>query len=495
AILHSGLTAAQRHQEWRRVAAGEVAIVVGARSAVFAPFPAGKLGLLIVDEEHDGSYKQDQAPRYHARDVAIRRGQLEEATVVLGSATPSLESYHNARQGRYRLHELRQRPTGATLPRVEIVDFVKANRERPRDRRIHLLTPRLEQAMLQTVRAGGQAMLLLNRRGFANYICCPDHRCGWRMTCRHCDTTMVYHLHRKRSESEQSGGDVLRGNTQPGAEDRGSVRCHHCQAQQRLPRDCPVCGKRVTAFGFGTQRVEEELARLLPDLEASGGIARLDSDTMRRAEQYHEILDRFAAGDIRLLVGTQMIAKGLDFPNVRLVGVVNADTALNLPDFRAAERTFQLVSQVAGRSGRAEHTGLVVVQTLQPDAAPIVHAARHDYRGFAEAELAMRARVHLPPSTRLARVVVRHREHGRAQEGATVLAAGLRRLLPDHEGLRLHGPMPCPISRIADKHRQAVEILAPTATALQRFLTAARNAKLLHADAGMAIDVDPIALL
>ncbi len=495
AILHSGLTAAQRHQQWRRVALGEIGVVVGARSAVFAPFPEERLGLIVVDEEHDGSYKQDQAPRYHARDVAIRRGQLEAVTVVLGSATPSLESYHNALQRRFALHELRQRPSGAQMPSVEVVDFQKANRDRPRDSRVHLLTPRLERALVSTLEAGGQAMLLLNRRGFASYICCPDQRCGWILTCGHCDTTMVYHLHRKRTGGEQAQRDVLSGNARPGVEDRGSVRCHHCLAQQRLPRDCPSCGKRVTAFGFGTQRVEEEIGRLLPDLEREGAIARLDSDTMRRADQYHETLDRFADGGIRVLVGTQMIAKGLDFPNVRLVGVINADTALNLPDFRAAERTFQLVSQVAGRSGRAAHAGLVIVQTMQPEAAPIRFAAGHDYRGFAAAELEARRAVNLPPLTRLARVVVRQRDYARAQELAIALVAGLRRLGPEHEGVRLHGPMPCPISRIADMHRQAVEIFAPSATALQRFITAARNARLLHSDASMAVDVDPVALL
>ena len=489
AILHSGLTAAQRHQEWTRVAQGKVRVVVGARSAVFAPFPENRLGLIIVDEEHDGSYKQDQLPRYNARDVAIRRGQLEKATVILGSATPSLESYHNALAGKFQLHVLNERATGAKMPRVHIVDFIKANRERPKDGRIHLLTPVLAESLKRTLSDGGQAMLLLNRRGYASYICCPDHRCGWVLTCDYCDATMVYHRpprHIPGNRANSPDGEIPEG---------GLVRCHHCLAEKVLPIHCPQCGKKTVTFGFGTQRVEREIAELLPDMDAEGKILRLDSDTMKRAVDYHNALDRFANGEVRLLVGTQMIAKGLDFPNVRLVGIINADTALNLPDFRAAERTFQLVSQVAGRSGRAEHPGIVIVQTMQPDAEPIIFAVKHDYRGFAERELEFRRQSNLPPWTRMARIVIRHKDHLKCYEVAQHLATELSALGRSFPRIRQYGPMPCPISRIAGFHRQAIELIAPDARQMQQLLTAARNARLLKSDSRMAIDVDPVALL
>ncbi|MCK4872373.1 MAG: primosomal protein N' [Phycisphaerales bacterium] len=486
AILHSGLTAAQRHEQWARIAAGNVRVVVGARSAVFAPLPAGRLGLIVVDEEHDGSYKQDQLPRYHARDVAIRRAQIEGANVILGSATPSLESWHNAQNGRYQLHELTYRATGASLPSVDVVDYQAANRQRPRDGLIHQLTPMLEAALVETIQDEGQAILLLNRRGYANYICCANHQCGWLLTCDDCDTTMVYHRTLGRETVDRRSS----GSRRPGV-----VRCHHCLAEKRLPEQCPQCGRKTTTFGFGTQRVELELARLFPDFTVGQEILRIDSDTMRRAPDYHDALGRFGAGEARILVGTQMIAKGLDFPNVRLVGIVNADTAINLPDFRAAERTFQLVSQVAGRSGRAEHPGRVVVQTMQPSVPAIRFAAEHDYRGFAEYELQTRRRAELPPITRMARIVIRDADHVKCYDIASSLAAALRRFGSVSDAVKQRGPMPCPISRVAGQHRQAIELIAPKASDLQRLLTEARNHRLLKADAKTAVDVDPIALL
>jgi primosomal protein N' (replication factor Y) len=481
AVLHSGLTAAQRHEQWAQVAAGRIRVVVGARSAVFAPLPAGRLGLLVVDEEHDGSYKQDQLPRYHARDVAIRRAQLEGATVMLGSATPSLESWHNAGRGRFTYHSLPRRATGAALPEVRLVDFLEAMRERPRDNVVHQLTPILETALVRTIADGGQVIVLLNRRGYANYICCSDQRCGWILTCDDCDATMVYH-----KPAGPQGTDLP---------PQGSVRCHHCLSERKLPTLCPQCGRKVNTFGFGTQRVEAEIDRLFPDFELGREVLRLDSDTMRRAGDYFDALERFRLGEARILVGTQMIAKGLDFPNVRLVGVINADTALALPDFRAAERTYQLVSQVAGRCGRAEHPGLVIVQTMQPDAPVIRYAAAHDYERFASEELAMRAKVGLPPSTRMVRIVVRDRDHVKCYELAMQLAAKLRALREECPGVKVRGPMPCPISRIAGYHRHAIELMALQASELQRMMTAARNRKLLKADARTAVDVDPIAML
>lgn len=502
AILHSGLTAAQRHQQWALVAEGQANIVLGARSAIFAPVADDKLGLIIVDEEHDSSYKQDQAPRYHGRDVAIRRAQLAGCPVVLGSATPSLESWHNAiddsqagvddlsaaasagnsqsssahRRSKYVLHHLRQRAPGLRLPKVQIVDFRDQARQH-KDKRVHLLGPALEGAIGRALDAGGQALIFLNRRGYANYIACPISHCGWTMTCDHCDVTVVYHINRKLPLG-------------------GYVRCHHCLSEQKLPQACPQCGGKISIFGLGTQRIEEELARKFPQLIEDHTMLRMDSDTMTSARQYHSALRRFGEGEIRVLVGTQMIAKGLDFPGVRVVGVINADTSINLPDFRASERTFQLVSQVAGRCGRGADPGLTIVQTFNPTSPAIRLAADHNFEEFARQELAERSRSALPPMTRMARIVVRDEDHVQCIQAARGLALSLQEIAASlSQAIRLRGPAPCPIARIADKHRQQIEIFAPGAGLMQQFLARARNATLLKSDADMAIDVDPIALL
>ena len=319
-------------------------------------------------------------------------------------------------------------------------------------------------------------MLLLNRRGYANYIACPDHTCGWMMRCDHCDATVVYH----KDQHLPTGG---------------YVRCHHCDAEQLLVTQCPDSGHKVTVFGLGTQKVEEELIQKFPGVRA----ARMDSDTMRHASDYQKTLDRFRAGEIDVLLGTQMIAKGLDFPGVRLVGVISADTSLHLPDFRASERTFQLISQVAGRSGRSEQLGRVVVQTFSPNDPAITLAAAHDYETFAYREIALRAEVGLPPISRMARIVVRDKDHLVGYENAKKLAhhleAANRELKTE---VRLRGPMPCPIARIADFHRQQIELIATPPNAagkLQKLMTALRNSQLLISDARTAVDVDPVALL
>ncbi|MCA9290174.1 MAG: primosomal protein N' [Phycisphaerales bacterium] len=482
AILHSGLSAAQRHRQWAAVASGEAEIILGARSAVFAPVADGRIGLIIVDEEHDGSYKQDQVPRYHGRDVAIRRAQLEACPVLLGSATPAMESWHHATEtGRYRLHTMEQRVPGTALPRVMLVDFAEQMKQY-RDRRVHLIGPTLRGALIRTLDEGGQALLLLNRRGYANYIACADHGCGWLMTCDDCDTTMVYHVNRRLP-------------------DGGYVRCHHCGTENRLPKSCPMCGTRIVTFGLGTQRVEEELARIDTRLREGGSMMRVDSDTMHGARDYHAVLDRFAREELKVLVGTQMIAKGLDFPNVRLVGVINADTAINLPDFRAAERTFQLVSQVAGRCGRGSSGGLAIVQSFATQTPAIALAAAHDYRSFAASELEARARYRLPPHARMARILVRDADLPTCvsiAHGVRDRLDGLRSTLGLDAGpgaVRLRGPMPCPIARIAARHRQQVEVLAPGPGPLQRLLAAARAAGWLTPGESIAVDVDPMSLL
>jgi primosomal protein N' (replication factor Y) len=488
AVLHSGLSSAQRHQQWALAAeqSGHGAdIVLGARSAVFAPLPDHRLGLIIVDEEHDSSYKQDQSPRYHGRDVAIRRAQLAKCPIVLGSATPSLESWHNATRidrPTSTLHRLRQRAPGLRLPKVQVLDFRQQSRER-NDKHVHLLGPVLEGAIARTLEGNGQVLILLNRRGYASYLACPSARCGWIMTCDHCDVTVVYH----RDKGLPLGG---------------YVRCHHCLSEQKLPPACPQCGKRISIFGLGTQRIEEELMRKFPQLAEGQAMLRIDSDTMGGSRDFHDALSRFGSGEARLLLGTQMIAKGLDFPGVRLVGVINADTSINLPDFRASERTFQLVNQVAGRCGRGAEPGLTIVQTFNPTTPAIRFAAVHDFESFAKQELIEREQSGLPPWTRMTRIVVRDEDHVRCIATARELSKRLIAIADDIvSGLagslpvRLRGPAPCPIARIADKHRQQIEILAPTAAAMQRFLTLARGAGLIKSSEEMAVDVDPSALL
>lgn len=482
AVLHSGLTAAQRNAAWSRVAEGTCPVVVGARSAVFAPLT--NLGLIVVDEEHDSSYKQDRLPRYNARDVAIKRAQLNTCPVVLGSATPSLESWANAQSGRSTLHKLIRRATGGRLPAVHIVDLFQ---ERQRWARLHdarppaelLLGPTLEAELERTLEAGGQALLLLNRRGLAGYVGCP--KCAWALMCNHCAVRMVIH----RFESIPQGG---------------YVRCHHCSAEQILPKVCPDCQTKLRTFGAGTQRAEEVVLRStqnMPEscrLVAGETLVRVDADTMRTGRDYFETLARFAKGHIRILLGTQMIAKGLDVANVRLVGVLSADTALNLPDFRAGERTFQLVSQVAGRAGRAQHAGTVIVQTYEPETPAIALAAAHNYERFATDELAMRRAVGLPPARRLVRIICRDKDLNSARRAAESIARAAGDLV-ESKLIRLSGPMPCPIERIADHFRIAVEFTAKDSASLQRALHTLRSRGVLLSDAKTAVDVDPIALL
>ncbi len=486
AVLHSGLTASQRHAEWARASDGRARVVIGARSAVFAPLT--NVGLIVVDEEHATDYKQDQLPRYHGRDVAIKRAQIESCPVILGSATPSLESWSNATGSgaRFSLWRLMQRVgVGGAMPRLPTVRIVDLAQERRRlaagegGARLNMPTlgPKLTAALRSTLDAGGQAMLLLNRRGFASHLCCASSRCGWVMLCDDCDAAHVWH--RARADGAAAIG-------------RGFVRCHHCQAEKLLPTACPECGSRIIHLGEGTQRVEDDLTRLLPDL-GPDQIARADGDTMTSARAWFATLSKFQAGEIRVLLGTQMLAKGHDFPNVRLVGIINADTSLHLPDFRASERTFQLVAQVAGRAGRGEHAGLVVVQTMNPTAPAIVLASRHDYEGFAQGELALRRSANLPPACRMARIVVRDRDRSKAHAFAAVLADALAKVAGD--GMRVVGPMDCPVARIATYFRQAIEVTAPSAVTLARALHALRRQGLMRSDATTAIDVDPVVLM
>ena len=478
AVLHSGLTATQRHHQWADAAEGRARVVVGARSAVFAPL--SDLGVIVVDEEQDTSYKQDQLPRYHARAVAIKRAQLEGCPVVLGSATPALESWHNATRpnARFALWELDDRVGGGKLPRVEIADIAVERRMLARDlgsqaARDRAIGPRLEGATREALDRGGQVIYLLNRRGFAGYLCCTDSVCGWSVRCEHCDASMVLH----------QGKSLPRGSV---------VRCHHCQAEQLVPGTCGLCGKPLIRLSAGTQRLEDEIESLFA-LERGSDFLRIDSDTMASARDYFDALGRFARAEARLLVGTQMIAKGLDFPGVELVGVVNADSALALPDFRAAERTFQLVSQVAGRAGRGQRPGLVIVQTGDPGLGAIRHAAEHDYRAFADEEMRCRRDAHLPPFARMARVVCRDTDAQRAHDAATSIGESLRAAAPPR--VEIIGPAPCAIGRIAGQFRIEVQVSAPDAGTLRDTLNTLRSAGLLKSDAKTAVDVDPVSLL
>lgn len=510
AILHSGLTATERHRYWQQISVGLAKVVVGARSAIFAPVP--NLGMIVVDEEHESSYKQDQAPRYHARDVAIKRGQIEGVPVLLGSATPSLESYHRATEGTVDaetqrrqdaekeqeeadaavaslpasphprvpasfLLNLPRRVRGLEMPAVELVDMKVENRFR---RGIHLLSQRLEHLLRTTIESGRQAILLLNRRGYSNFVYCSS--CTNAIQCKYCDTTMTYH----RTPGVQAGATHAEG------VHTGQLHCHYCLAVNPLPDKCPHCGKKLSLFGLGTQRVEEEISRKFPDLK----FARVDSDTMRNARDYEALLGRFAKREIQVMLGTQMIAKGLDYPNVTLVGVISGDTALALPDFRAAERTFQLITQVAGRAGRGDSAGRVVLQTFMPDDPTIKAAIRQDFVGFAKTELVSRQQVGLPPFSRMVRIVLRDQDADKLHRYSEELSAQLEEAAAKEAGvIRMKGPMPCAISRIAGSFRNQIVMLAPTPAPLQRVLASVREKGHLARNERIAVDVDPLSLL
>ena len=474
AMLHSGLTAAQRNHQWNLVCQGQCGIVLGARSAVFAPIPDGQLGLVIVDEEHDNSYKQDQAPRYNGRDVAIRRAQLADCPIVLGSATPSMESWFNSvARKRSTLHRLRHRAPGLTSPRVDIIDMTRQRRlmEDPQDQ----ISAPLSEAIGQVLAEDAQVLLLQNRRGYASYIACPDRNCGWIDTCEHCDASLVCH-------SSTLGRSLKH------------LRCHHCQKQQLARKTCPNCNRTVVMLGSGTQRIEEEVRRRWPHLQEDA-VQRLDSDTTRGNDRLHRILEEFGTGRIRILLGTQMIAKGLDYPGVRLVGVINADTALNVPDFRSSERTYALLAQVTGRCGRGLDQSTALIQTYKPDSRAIRLAAAGAFEEFAREELADRAAFELPPCRRMARIVAREADETNALTLAERIHGGLQSLVGRYPDMLLTPPMPCPIARIAGRYRFQVELTAPDAPSLSAMIAAARSMEIILPSENIVVDVDPVSLL
>ena len=399
AVIHSRLSPGERFDEWRRIRRGDARVVIGARSAVFSP--ARELGLIVVDEEHESTYLSDHHPRYDAREVALRRCDRENATLILASATPSVLSFARARRGDYMLLEMPRRVQDRPLPEVEIIDM----REELENGNRTVLSASLRKALKNTVVRGEQAMLLMNRRGYNSFVSCRS--CGYVVKCPNCDISMTYHM-----ESED-----------------GLLRCHYCGHAVKPPATCPECGgKYIRYFGAGTQKVEEEVRKLLPGVPA----IRMDYDTTGGKDGHGKILEEFRSGRARILIGTQMIAKGLDFPRVTLVGVIAADMTLNLPDYRSRERTFQLLTQVAGRAGRGEQPGHVIIQTYKPEDPVIGYAAAQDYRSFFEDEFIRRRRGLYPPFTLLARFLVESAEEKTAAETADRLEAETRKLLADH---------------------------------------------------------------
>jgi primosomal protein N' (replication factor Y) (superfamily II helicase) len=458
AVLHSHLTHVERHQHWQAIARGEVPVIVGARSAVFAPTP--HLGLIVIDEEHETTFKQDTAPRYHARDVAWQRAQAERIPLVLGSATPSLESWRRTQTGEFQCVSLPNRVMNLPLPDVMTVDLRDPGQTKFSGGAI---TRPLHQAMTAALRDGGQVILLLNRRGFSTHIQCPA--CGFVLKCEHCDLALTYHR------------------------EHATALCHYCDYEAPPPRACPDCKSPAIRYGgVGTQKLEAEVRARFPDYKS----ARMDVDSMRKRGSHDDVLTAFHRGEIKILLGTQMIAKGLDFPNVTLVGVINADTALHLPDFRAAERTFQLIAQVAGRTGRGKRGGRVIVQTLNPEHPAIVAAVRHDFPAFAAHELAVRKAANYPPFAAMIRLVVRGPSEAVARETAVHLGERLRKSAARAEGqIRVLGPGAAPIARLRGEHRFQLQLQGPDLDQLRRVVIEAQKGFTPPEEVYCAIDVDP----
>lgn len=457
AILHSHLSQGERHDEWRKVLRRQARIVIGARSAIFAPIR--NLGLIVVDEEHENSYKQETVPRYQGRDLAVVRGQLEKCAVVLGSATPSLESWRNAtEEGKYGLTELTRRVDDQVLPLIRVIDMKLESRKSGKGGAT-ILSSKLREGIESRLAEGEQTILFLNRRGFARSMMCPE--CGFVAECPHCSLALTFHRE----------------------EDR--LICHLCGHGRVAPKRCPECSSRgISMAGYGTEKVEAVLKKVFEKAR----IARVDTDTMRRKGQLQETLKAFKTRKIDLLIGTQMIAKGLHFPNVTLVGVLNADIGLHVPDFRASERTFQLLTQVAGRAGRGDSPGEVVVQTFTPHAPAIQFARQHDFVGFARQELELRQQFQFPPYVHLAVVTVRSVHQQRAEFSLQTLHRRLKRRLP--EGIEMTEPLPSPLVRSHDQWRFQVTMKSASARRLARHVREVMADLTFPEDVIVTIDMD-----
>lgn len=435
AVLHSGLSPAQRAHQWQQIEHGKVPVIIGARSALFAP--TRNLGIIVVDEEHEPSFKQQNSPRYHARDLAVKRAQVYGAVVVLGSATPSMESYYNAITGKYRLERIVSRIGNARLPEFITIDM----REECRDqKRFAYLSRYLLRKIERCLQDKEQVILFLNRRGFATSILCP--MCGFQAVCKHCAVSLTYHQKTQRA------------------------LCHYCGYDVLPPEKCPVCGLDGIRFtGAGTQRIEKSLRAIFPGAR----IMRMDSDSMTTRHRYEEAFLAVSRQEVDILLGTQMVAKGLDFPNVTLVGIISADSVLQIPDLRAAERTFQLMVQVGGRAGRGQKPGQVVLQTFHPDHYAIAYARTQDYEAFARQELAVRKELQYPPTGKLLRVIVEGKDEGKVIEHSRKLALAVAGI----ERAEILGPAPAPVAKVNDRHRWhiiiksgALEVIAQCAGAI-----------------------------
>lgn len=488
AVLHSHLSAGERHDEWHKIRQGRARIVIGARSAIFAP--VDPLGLVIVDEEHEHSYKQEEAPRYHARDVAIVRAQMEKAVVVLGSATPSMESYYNAMRGKYELIELPTRVDDQKMPIVRVVDMRSEGRKQ---KGTPIFSEQLKEAITRRLERSEQTILFLNRRGYSTSLLCP--KCGYVAECPNCSVSLTFHRRAAK------------------------LLCHICGHSSNAPSVCPDPACRNPAIryaGLGTEKVEDTLVKLFPQ----ACIQRMDSDTLKRKDDYRRILGDFRTGKIDILIGTQMIAKGLHFPNVTLVGIIYADLSLHMPDFRAGERTFQLLTQVAGRAGRGDVEGEVFVQAFTPFHPAIQYARRHDYVGFYEQEIEFREQLKYPPVARIALLTLRGRNEEKVRLSAEYVRSELEKVVvvppvdrpssraaedPATAGaaaagrngtaeLIIAGPAPAPLARAETYYRYQIMIRTRAMTKLSRHIAQLQEHLALPEDIFMAIDIDPVDL-
>jgi primosomal protein N' (replication factor Y) len=473
AVLHSHLSAGERHDEWHKIRSGRARIVIGARSAIFAP--VDPLGLVIVDEEHEQTYKQEESPRYHARDVAIVRARMENAVVVLGSATPSLESYYNCKTGKYTLLDLPERVDDQKMPHVRVVDMRQAAHQ---EKGIPIFSPQLKEAIQQRLERKEQTILFLNRRGYSTALQCP--LCGFVAECPNCSVSLTYH----RIEQK--------------------LCCHICAHVAPVPKVCPneKCRNPAIRFsGTGTQKVEEAIRKLFPHARCH----RMDADTMKRKDDYRRILGDFRAGKIDILVGTQMIAKGLHFPNVTLVGIIYADSALHQPDFRAGERTFQLLTQVAGRAGRGDVEGEVFVQAFTPFHPAIQYARRHDFLGFYDQEMEFREQLKYPPASRVALLTLKGRNEDKVKFSADHLKRELEKLLAKSakpgaapasgfKDLIIAGPAPAPLLKAETYYRYQLMLRTTAMSNLSRSLAKMVAALTLPEEVTLTVDIDPVNL-
>ncbi len=456
AVLHSRLLGSKRMSEWERIRSGEAHIVVGARSAIFAPVK--NLGLVVVDEEHETSYKQEDVPRYNARDVAIKRAEISGASVILGSATPSLESFYKARKGLYVLVELPERIDSKLLPEVNIVDM---REELTRSKKLPIFSHPLKTWIEKDISQGKQVILFLNRRGFSTFISC--RKCGYVITCKRCSVSLTYHFHTKK------------------------LTCHHCNYKMSPPDICPQCQSSYLRYwGIGTEKVESEIHRLFP----SARISRMDTDATHKRGTHEKVLSKFKKGLLDILVGTQMIAKGLDFPKVTLVGVVSADTALNLPDFRSAERTFNLLTQVAGRAGRGDLGGRVIIQTYTPGHYAIQAAKNHDYNSFYGKEISFRKELNLPPFTHMVSLTFRTYNEENVLKAAEKLKKSLEKK-DTSKKVKVLGPAPSVIPRVRGMYRWNLFLTSDNVENITSLLKKVLKGRKKEKGVMIAVDVEP----